>query len=142
MFTFNVSFCMSEEMYWSCLLFIQFVMRKNFEKKHVKDIKIFLTKKKTKSKKIPRKISKPFQGTKAEATWVYEKLLKNNCLVAYFKPLWNVVPFTWQFTWRCHCGNFPNNSKTLLHMWKWYLLIDANLINAKQMLRYWLFYKE
>ena len=39
------------------------------------------------------------------------------------KSLWNVVPFTWQFTWRFHCGNFPNNSKTLLHMWKWYILI-------------------
>ena len=30
------------------------------------------------------------------------------------KPLWNVVPFTWQFTWRFHCGNFPNNGKALL----------------------------
>ena len=29
--------------------------------------------------------------------------------------------------------NFPNNSKALLHMCKWYLLINANLINAKQM---------
>ena len=75
------------------------------------------------------------------------------------KPLWNVVLFTWQFTWRFHCGNFPNNSKTLLHMCKWYLLInanlinaktfyqrqlliDANLINAKQMLGYWLFFKQ
>ena len=74
------------------------------------------------------------------------------------KPLWN-VPFTWQFTWRFHCGNFPNNSKTLLHMCKWYflinvnlinakkcyqwkLLIDAGLINAKQMLRYWFFFKQ
>ena len=37
------------------------------------------------------------------------------------KPLWNVVPFTWQFTWRFHCCKFPNNSKTLIHMWKWYL---------------------
>ena len=55
------------------------------------------------------------------------------------KPLWNVVPFTWQFTWRFHCGNFPNNSKTLLHMCKWYILINANLINAKHMLRYCLF---
>ena len=26
--------------------------------------------------------------------------------------------FTWHFTWRFHCGNFPNNSKTLLHMCK------------------------
>ena len=24
----------------------------------------------------------------------------------------------WQFTWRFHCGNFPSNSKTLLHMCK------------------------
>ena len=47
------------------------------------------------------------------------------------KPLWNVVPFTWQFTWRFHCGNFPNNSKALLHMCKWYFLINVNLINAK-----------
>ena len=58
------------------------------------------------------------------------------------KPLWNVVLFTWQFTWRFHCSSFPNNSKTLLHMCKWYLLINANLINAKQMLRYWLFFKQ
>ena len=63
-------------------------------------------------------------------------------LVWNLKPLWNVVPFTWQFTWRFHCGNFPNNSKTLLHMCKWYLLINANLIDAKQMLRYWLFFKQ
>ena len=41
--------------------------------------------------------------------------------------------------YRFHCGNFPNNSKTLLHMYKSYLLINANLINGKQMLRYWLF---
>ena len=34
-------------------------------------------------------------------------------------------------------GNLPNNSKTLLHMCKWCLLI-----NAKQMLRYWLFSKQ
>ena len=40
------------------------------------------------------------------------------------------IPFTCQFTWRFHCGNFPNNSKALLHMCKWYLLINANLINA------------
>ena len=75
------------------------------------------------------------------------------------KPLWNVVPFTWQlhceqpwnfkplskivpFTWRFHCGNFPNRSKTLLHMCKWYLLINANLIDTKQMLCYWLFFKQ
>ena len=44
------------------------------------------------------------------------------------KPLWNVVPFTWQFTWRFHCRNFPNNSKTLLHMCNWHLLINANLM--------------
>ena len=47
-----------------------------------------------------------------------------------------------QFTWRFHCGNFPNNSKTLFHMCKWYLLINANLINAEQMLRYWSFFKQ
>ena len=29
-------------------------------------------------------------------------------------------------------GNFPNNSKALLHMHKWYLLINADLINAKK----------
>ena len=40
---------------------------------------------------------------------------------------------------RFHCGNFPNYSKTM-HMCKWYLLINANLINVKQMLRYWLFF--
>ena len=32
------------------------------------------------------------------------------------------------------------NSKTLLHMYKRYLLINENLINAKQTLRYWLFF--
>ena len=58
------------------------------------------------------------------------------------KPLWNVVPFTWQLTWRFHCSNFRNNSKTPLHMCKWYILINANLINAKQMLRYWLLFKQ
>ena len=57
------------------------------------------------------------------------------------KPLWNVVLFTWQFTWRFHCNNFPNNSKALLHTCI-YLLINANSINAKQMLRYWLFFKQ
>ena len=85
------------------------------------------------------------------------------------KPVWNlkllgnVVPFTWQFhceqpwnlrpllkivlfPWRFHCSNFPN-SKTcvnvnVLHMCKWYLLINANLINAKQMLHYWLLCKQ
>ena len=58
------------------------------------------------------------------------------------KPLRNVVLFTWQFTWRFHCGDFPSNSKALLHMCKWYLLINAKLINAKQMFRYWLFFKQ
>ena len=48
------------------------------------------------------------------------------------KPLWHLVPFTWQFTKWFHCGIFPNNSKTLLHRCKWYLLINANLINAKR----------
>ena len=42
-------------------------------------------------------------------------------LIWNLKPLWNVVPFTWQFTWRFQCSNFPNNSKALLHMCKWYL---------------------
>ena len=58
------------------------------------------------------------------------------------KTLWNVALFTWQFTLRFHCSNFPSNSKTLLHMCKWYLLVNGNLINAKQMLRYWLFFKQ
>ena len=76
------------------------------------------------------------------------------------KPLWNIVLFTWQFhceqpwnlkpllkivpfTWRFHGSNFPNHSKTLLHICKWDLLINAaNVINAKQMLRYWLFFKQ
>ena len=83
-------------------------------------------------------------------------------------PFSNKTTFTWdskwtqtglKFTWKSHCGNFPNNSKTLLHMCEWYLLINANLINAKkcyqwelltyaslinakQMLRYWLFFKQ
>ena len=50
------------------------------------------------------------------------------------KPLWNVIPFIWQFRWRFHWGNFPNNNKTLLHRCKWYLLINAHLINAKKVL--------
>ena len=58
------------------------------------------------------------------------------------KPFWNVVQFTWQFTWTLQCSNFPNNSKTLLHMCKWYLLIHANLIIAKQRLCYWLLFKQ
>ena len=58
------------------------------------------------------------------------------------KPLCEVVPFTWQFTWKFYCANFPNNSKTLLHMCKWYLLIIAKVINAKQMFHYWLFFKQ
>ena len=36
-----------------------------------------------------------------------------------------------RFTWRFP-NNFPNNSKTLLHMCKWHLLLNANLINAKK----------
>ena len=48
------------------------------------------------------------------------------------KPLWDVILFTWQFTWRFHCGNFKNNSKALLHMCKWYFLINVNLIKAKK----------
>ena len=47
------------------------------------------------------------------------------------KPLWNVALFTWQFTLRFHCSNFPKNSKTLLHMCKWYLLINANLMQNR-----------
>ena len=39
---------------------------------------------------------------------------------------------------RFHCGNFPNNSKTLLHMCKWYFLINANLINAKKCYQWYL----
>ena len=35
--------------------------------------------------------------------------------VANLKPLWKVVPFTWQF----HCGNFPDYSKILMHLRKW-----------------------
>ena len=57
-------------------------------------------------------------------TWSELKLVWN------LKPFWNIVPFTWQFTWRFHCRNFPNNSKALLHTCKWYLLINANLINV------------
>ena len=48
------------------------------------------------------------------------------------KPLRNVVPFIWQFTWRFHCGSFPFKSEALLHMCKWYLLININLISAKK----------
>ena len=34
--------------------------KKDSKKKHVKDIKIFLKKKKTKRKKIPEEVSKPY----------------------------------------------------------------------------------
>ena len=44
------------------------------------------------------------------------------------------------FTWRFQCGNFQNYYKTLSHMCKWYILINANLIDAKQMLRYCLLF--
>ena len=71
------------------------------------------------------------------------------------KPLWKVVPFTWQFhygqlwdlkplskifpfTWRYHCDNFSNRSRILMHMRKLSLLINVSLINAKQMLCQWL----
>ena len=40
---------------------------KDSEKKHAKNIRIFLKKKRTKCEKDPRKISKSFEGTKAEA---------------------------------------------------------------------------
>ena len=39
-------------------------------------------------------------------------------------------------------GDFTNNSKVLLYMCKRYLLINANLINAKQMLCCWLIFKQ
>ena len=67
------------------------------------------------------------------------------------KPLWKIVPFTLQFhygqpwdlkplskivsfTSPFHCGNFPKHSRILSHMRKCFLLINASLINAKQML--------
>ena len=54
------------------------------------------------------------------------------------KSLSTFLPFTWRF----QCGNFPNHSKTQLHIRRWYLLINANLIDVKQMLRYWLVFKQ
>ena len=81
------------------------------------------------------------------------------------RPVWNlktlskVILFTWQFhckqpwnlkplskivlfPWRFYCGNFPNHCKNLLHMCKWYLLINVSLTDAKQMLRYWLVFQQ
>ena len=49
------------------------------------------------------------------------------------KPLSKLVPFAWGF----YCGNCPNHSKTLMHMCKRYILINANLIDAKKTLWYW-----
>ena len=46
------------------------------------------------------------------------------------KTLWNVFLFTWQFTWRFQSGSFLNNRKALLHLCRWYLLINVNLLNA------------
>ena len=54
--------------------------KKSFRKKHVKDIKIFLKKKKKKSIKIIVTIIRIFlrnKRTKAIASWLYEKLLFN-----------------------------------------------------------------
>ena len=48
------------------------------------------------------------------------------------EPLWNVVPFTWQFKWRFHCGNFPRNNKTLLHMCNRFCAIDCFLNNSSK----------
>ena len=59
-------------------------------------------------------------------TWSKHKPVWN------LKLLWNVVPFTWEYTRRFHRSNFPNNGKTLMHMCKWYLVIIANLINLMQ----------
>ena len=39
-------------------------------------------------------------------------------------------------------ANFPNYNKTLLHLSKPYLLIDANLIDAMQIWRYWLLFQQ
>ena len=47
------------------------------------------------------------------------------------KSIWHSL------TWIFHCGNFLNHSKTLLHMCNWYILINVNLIDAKQMLWHW-----
>ena len=63
---------------------------------------------------------------------------------------WKIVQFTWHFhaaqTWDLKplskivpCDNFPNHCKILIHMRKLQLLINASLINAKQILRWWLF---
>ena len=48
------------------------------------------------------------------------------------EPLWNVVPFTWQFKRRFHCGNFPRNNKTLLHMCNRCCAIDCFLNNSSK----------
>ena len=60
------------------------------------------------------------------------------------KPLWNVVSFTrptfrpqtpFKNCGKFHCGNVANHNKILIYMGKWELLINASLINVKQMLR-------
>ena len=60
------------------------------------------------------------------------------------QPVWN-LKLLWK-SFRLH-GNLQRDLavaalQTILHMWKWYLLINENLINAKQVLRYWLFFKQ
>ena len=52
------------------------------------------------------------------------------------KPVWNLKSLRFEISFRLHGSwhgdvNFPNNSKPLLHICKWYLLINENLINAK-----------
>ena len=47
-----------------------------------------------------------------------------------------------KFALRFHCSNFLNHGNTLLHMCKWYFLINVNLIDGKQMLRRWFFFKQ
>ena len=58
--------------------------KKEPERKHPKDIKIFLQKKKTKVGKRSEKDIKIFLKNKSRSYLVYEKLLahKSNCLVA------------------------------------------------------------
>ena len=51
--------------------------------------------------KIFRKYRAPLHETRSELKPVWN-----------LKSLWNVVPLTWQFTWRFRCGNFSNNGKT------------------------------
>ena len=67
----------------------------------------------------------------------------------YTRPEVKSNRFESQTALKCHSVHMEirmeiskQQQDSILHMCKWYLLVNANLINAKQMLRYWLFFKQ